>query len=192
MNNFDLKSYLKNNILLKEEDTPTEKVVDALQGEMDAFIKGLETQLEDQSDNIKEGVITTASIALALPAIMGLIAKVGKKGGELVKKLFGKKPTETNAYDEWMNKLGKIADDLHHLYMAPIEGVVKKFVKDPKKAHTLSVAIFHLIVATFLIASGVTAVQAIQAKNIKMSVLESALTAIKGGEVKEYIAKLLK
>lgn len=191
MNNFDLKSYLKNNILLKE-DTSLDKVVDALQGEMDTFIKELDNQLEDQSNNIKEGVITTASIALALPAIMGLIAKIGKKGGDLVKKLLGKKPIETQAYDEWMNKLGKIADDLHHLYMTPIEGVVKKFIKDPKKAHTLSSAIFHLIVASFLIASGVTAIKAFQSQNIKMSVLESALTAIKGGEVKEYIAKILK
>jgi hypothetical protein len=87
--------------------------------------------------------------------------------------------------------MGRIADELHHLYVKPIELVVKRFVKDPNKAHKISTFIFHVIVAILMISSGVTAVKALQAKEINLATLETALTAVKGGEVKQYITKLL-
>jgi hypothetical protein len=89
-----------------------------------------------------------------------------------------------------VTKLGHIADELHHLYMAPLEVIVKKFVKDPVKAKKISSGIFHVIVATFLIASGVTAVKALQAKNLSLATLEGALSAVKGGEIKQFISGL--
>jgi hypothetical protein len=89
-----------------------------------------------------------------------------------------------------MIKLGNIADELHHLYMIPIEGTVKKFIKDPKKAKNIANGIFHIIVAVFLIASGATAVKALQAKQVSLASLEGALSAIKGGELNAYIKKL--
>jgi hypothetical protein len=42
-----------------------------------------------------------------------------------------------------------------------------------------------------LLASGITAVKAIQSKELSLATLETALTAIKGGELKSYITKLL-
>jgi hypothetical protein len=42
-----------------------------------------------------------------------------------------------------------------------------------------------------LISSGVTAVKALKSKEITLATLETALAAIKGGEIKTYIAKLL-
>jgi hypothetical protein len=108
----------------------------------------------------------------------------------MVNKVLGKKPTDQDAYNQWMTKLGHIADELHHLYMVPIESIVKKFVKDPSKAKKIANGIFHVIVATFLIASGVTAVKALQAKNISLATLESALSAVKGGELKNFISGL--
>jgi hypothetical protein len=121
---------------------------------------------------------------------MGLIAKFGKAAGTMVNKMLGKKPSEEDAYQQWMSKLGHIADELHHLYMAPLESVVKKFVKDEAKAKKIASGIFHVIVATFLIASGATAVKALQAKNVSLATLEGALTAVKGGEIKQFISKL--
>ena len=52
-------------------------------------------------------------------------------------------------------------------------------------------AIFHVIIATFLVISGATAVKALQAKNISLTTLEAALTAVKGGEVQDFITKLV-
>jgi len=196
MGEFNYNEYVKNNRLLKEnnlyeEESDTEEIVGELEDEMKDIINGLNQELSDVSKDegdINEGLLTIASIGIALPAIIGLIAKAGKAASKVINKVLGKKPTEAELEDAWFAKLGKIADDLHHLYMRPIERVVGKFVKDKDKAHKISKIIFHVIVATFLVASGVTAVKAIQAKNISLTTLESALTAIKGGEIQAFIA----
>jgi len=172
-------------------DDKEQAVVDDVKDEMSSILKTMDAEFEKATKSTNEGLLTVASIAIALPAIMGLIAKFGKVAGNMVNKVLGRKPTDQDAYNQWMNKLGHIADELHHLYMAPIEGTVKKFVKDPGKAKKISNAIFHLIVATFLIASGVTAVKAIQSKNLTLATLEGALSAIKGGEIKSFITNLM-
>lgn len=196
MDNFDLRKFLTEKQLEKnlqevDDQEQTKEIVGDLKDEMDGILKGIENEFEKASKNTNESILTAASIAVALPAIMGLIAKLGKSAGEMVNKVLGKKPDEKDAYMKWMNKLGSIADQLHHLYMAPIEGIVKKFVKDPKKAHKIANGIFHIIVAVLFITSGVTAVKAIQSKELSLATLESALSAVKGGEIKTYISNLL-
>ena len=173
-------------------DDKEQAVVDDVKDEMSTILKTMDAELAKASQSTNEGLLTVASIAIALPAIMGLVAKFGKAAGAMVNKMLGKKPTDEDAYNQWMNKLSHIADELHHLYMAPLEAIVKKFVKDPAKAKQIASAIFHVIVATFLIASGVTAVKALQAKNVSLATLEGALSAIKGGEVKTFISDLFK
>ena len=173
-------------------DDKEQAVVDDVKDEMSTILKTMDAELAKASQSTNEGLLTVASIAIALPAIMGLVAKFGKAAGDMVNKMLGKKPTDEDAYNQWMNKLSHIADELHHLYMAPLESIVKKFVKDPAKAKQVASAIFHVIVATFLIASGVTAVKALQAKNVSLATLEGALSAIKGGEVKTFISDLFK
>lgn len=175
---------------LDENEDKTDEVVDDLKDEMSSVLKALDDELEKKTKTQNEGLLTVAGIALALPAIMGLVAKFGKAAGNTVRKLLGKKPTDKDEYTKWMAKLGNIADDLHHLYMAPIKGIVNKFIKDKAKADKVSSAIFHVIVATFLIISGATAVKALQAKNLSLTTLEAALTAVKGGEVKAFISSI--
>ena len=173
-------------------DDKEQSVVDDIKDEMSAILKTMDAELAKASQSTNEGLLTVASIAIALPAIMGLVAKFGKAAGAMVNKVLGKKPTDEDAYNQWMNKLSHIADELHHLYMAPLEAIVKKFVKDPAKAKQIASAIFHVIVASFLLASGVTAVKAFQAKNVSLATLEGALSAIKGGEIKTFISDLFK
>jgi hypothetical protein len=173
-------------------DDKEQAVVDSIKDEMSSILKTMDDELEKASQSTNEGLLTVASIAIALPAIMGLVAKFGKAAGAMVNKVLGKKPTDEDAYNQWMNKLSHIADELHHLYMAPLEAIVKKFVKDPAKAKQIASAIFHVIVASFLLASGVTAVKAFQAKNVSLATLEGALSAVKGGEIKTFISDLFK
>jgi hypothetical protein len=173
-------------------DDKEQSVVDDVKDEMSSILKTMDAELAKASKTTNEGLLTVASIAIALPAIMGLIAKFGKAAGAMVNKVLGKKPSEDDAYQKWMSKLGHIADELHHLYMVPLEAVVKKFVKDEAKAKKIASGIFHVIVATFLVASGATAVKALQAKNVSLATLEGALTAVKGGEIKSFIADLFK
>jgi hypothetical protein len=175
---------------LDEDENKTDEVVDDVKDEMSSILKALDNELEKQTKTQNEGLLTVAGIALALPAIMGLVAKFGKAAGNIVRKVLGKKPTDEGEYQEWMAKLGGIADDLHHLYMAPIKGIVSKFIKDKAKSDKVSNAIFHVIVATFLVISGATAVKALQSKNLSLTTLESALTAVKGGEVKAFISSI--
>jgi hypothetical protein len=194
---FDLRKYLAEGQLEKNLqevdinlDDKEQSVVDDVKDEMSSILKTMDTELDKASKTTNEGLLTIASIAIALPAIMGLIAKFGQAAGGMVNKLLGKKPTDEDSYNQWMIKLGHIADELHHLYMTPIEAIVKKFVKDPAKAEKIASGIFHVIVATFLFASGATAVKALQAKNISLATLETALSAVKGGELKQFISGL--
>jgi hypothetical protein len=173
-------------------DDKEQSVVDDVKDEMSAILKSMDTELAKASKTTNEGLITIASIAIALPAVMGLISKFGKAAGNIVNKILGKKPNEDDAYQKWMTKLGHIADELHHLYMTPLLGIVKKFVKDEAKTKSVASGIFHVIVATFLVASGVTAVKALQAKNVSLATLEGALTAVKSGELKSFISDLFK
>ena len=175
---------------LDENEDKTDEVVDDLKDEMSSVLKALDNELEKKTKTQNEGLLTVAGIALALPAIMGLVAKFGKAAGNTVRKVLGKKPTDKGEYQEWMAKLGGIADDLHHLYMVPIKKIVSKFIKDKAKSDKVSSAIFHVIVATFLVISGATAVKALQAKNLSLTTLEAALTAVKGGEVKAFISSI--
>jgi hypothetical protein len=173
-------------------DDKEQTVVDDIKDEMSAILKTMDSELAKASQSTNEGLITVASIAIALPAIMGLIAKFGKAAGSMVNKALGKKPTDEDAYNQWMTKLGHIADELHHLYMAPLLAVTKKFVKDEEMAKKIANGVFHAIVATFLIASGATAIKALQSKNLSLATLESALSAIKGGELKDFFTGLFK
>ena len=191
MKHSELKQLIKEEItnIIREEET--DEIVDDIKDEMSSILKALDDELEKKSKTQNEGLLTIAGIALALPAIMGLIAKFGKAAGNTVRKVLGKKPTDKGEFNEWMAKLGGIADNLHHLYMVPIKKIVGKFIKDKNKADKVSSAIFHIIVATFLIISGATAIKALQAKNISLTTLEAALTAVKGGEVQAFITKLV-
>ena len=174
--------------ILLEDDNKVNQLAAALGSEFKTLAKGIDAEF-DKADDPKEGLLTTASLIVALPAILGLIARLGRNASKIVRQYFGAKPEDPSAAEKYFQDMGKLADQLHHLYIRPIEAVVHKFVKDPKKAHNIANAIFHVIVAIFLIASGVTAVKALQAKNISLASLESALAAVKGGEVKEYLTK---
>jgi hypothetical protein len=175
-----------------EEVSPAtpEAVAQTIGPELKDFVGDLEDAFQDAAETKSEGIATAAGLVLAIPAILGLIAKVGSFASSTIKKMFGDKPNDASAAQAYFEKIGALADDLHHLYVQPIEFVVKKFVKDPNKAKSISNAIFHIIVATMLIASGTQALSALKSKKITLATLESALTAVKGGEVKAYLTKL--
>jgi len=181
-------------IRIKEEETldpKSKEVLDDLKGQMSALLGGIEDELEDASKEQKEGALTIASIALATPAILGLIARFGKAATSIVKRVMGKKPTDQGDAEKYFQQMSRVADELHHLYIKPLELVVKRFVKDPIKAKKIANFVFHVIIAIMLLASGITAVKALQSKELSLATLETALTAVKGGEVKNYITKLL-
>jgi Flp pilus assembly pilin Flp len=177
-------------IRIKEDEVTS--ALSQIKTQMSAFMGGMEDALEDTSKNQKESVVlTTASLLLALPAILGLIARLGKTMSSIIKRTIGTASQNQNDTEKYFQQMGRIADELHHLYIKPIELIVRRFVKDPNKASKVATGIFHVIVAIMMIASGVGAVKALKANSINMATLETALTAVKGGEVKTYLSKLI-
>jgi len=179
---------MKLTAIILENDNKVDQIAAQLGSEFKALAQGIDKEF-DKADDPKEGLLTTASLVVALPAILGLVARLGRASSAVVRKMMGAKPSEPSEAEMYFLEMGELADKLHHLYIKPITFVVKKFVSDDHKAHNIANAIFHVVVGIMLIASGVTAVKALQAKNISLASLETALAAIKGGEVKEYLAK---
>lgn len=176
--------------ILFEEQNNVNAATQAIGAELKDLANGIDHAFQDVAKKENEAVMTTVSLVLALPAVLGLIAKVGRAASKIVSKFIGTKPNDAEAAQRYFQQIGQVADQLHHLYIKPIEFVVKKFVKDEKKAKFIASAIFHVIVAILCISSGVEAIKALQSKEISIASLESALTAVKGGEVKTYLEKL--
>lgn len=182
---------LKDILLEVEADQKVDAVVDDLKDDFANALKAIETSFDKADDQQQEGVLTTASLLLALPAVLGIIARLGKGATLAFQKIAGKKPTEQSSTEKYFQQLGRVADELHHLYIKPLEALTRKFIKDPEKSKKVANAIFHVIVAVMMVASGATAVKALQSKELSLATLESALTAVKGGEIKQYITKII-
>jgi len=178
-------------LLEAESEQKVDSVVSQLKSQMGDLISDIEDTIEDKSKEQKEGVLTYVGVALAIPPILGLIAKFGKYASSVINKILGKKPDDQTGAERYFQQMGRIADELHGLYIKPLELSIRRFVKDEQKAKKVSSFIYHIIVAYMLINAGITAVKAIQAKQVSLATLETALAAIKGGEVKKYILKLL-
>jgi len=182
---------LKDILLEVEADQKVDAVVDDLKDDFKSALDSIEDALEDAGDQKQEGILTTASLLIALPAILGIISRLGKGATAAWQKITGKKPQDQSGTEKYFQQLGRVADELHHLYIKPLELLTRKFIKDPEKAKKVANGIFHVIVAIMCIASGVTAVKALQSKELSLATLESALASVKGGEIKNYITKLI-
>lgn len=180
------------NLLLEAEAEKQEAdVVSQLKSQMGNLISSIEDTIEDKSKEQKEAIGTYVGVALAIPPILGLIAKFGNYASGVLKKALGKKPDDQTGSERYFQQMGRIADELHTIYKKPLELAIRPFVKDEEKAKKVSNFIFHIIVAYMLINAGITAVEALQSKQLSLATLETALATIKGGEVKKYILKLL-
>lgn len=176
--------------IIEKKSSGVDEIVDNMKSEFDSLLSTMDNELEKIEESVNEEILTAASIALALPATIKLVSTIGKFVGRMITKIIGKKPEDNAGYQKWMNDLGEVGDKLHHLYLVPIEKMVGKFVKDKPKAHKIANAILHLIVAGFLFASGVSAIKFFKANHLSHATLEGALTAIKSGEIKDYIGNL--
>ncbi len=150
-----------------------------------------QNQAEQNKNQIQNesGALLAVSVGLAVPAIIKLISNFGKKAAEKVGLIMGGKSNLAKGSAEWFAELGETADHLHHLYLKPIEAVVKNVfqIKDEQNAHKIANVIFHAVVASMLYFSGVGAIKAMQSKEISLATLESALSAIKTGELTKFI-----
>jgi hypothetical protein len=184
--------------LAQAEDVAAAKLTDDIAKELSSQMAQLTTAIKTETEKAnkqqpqQEAVgIMVAGIALAMPAILKVIKTVGDFLSKKVKEKLGVPPTEKNALDKWLENVGELSEKIHHLYIGSIEKVVSLFVKDQAKSKQVSSFIFHCVVATFMILSGLGAVKAFTSTAIIPAILETAMTAIKSGEVGKYIGGIL-
>ena len=114
--------------LLDENEDKTDEVVDDLKDEMSSVLKALDNELKKKSKTQNEGLLTVAGIALALPAIMGLVAKFGKAAGNTVRKVLGKKPLINITLDN-LNKIRHLYVDI---LVSSDSKLIEKYAKGKK------------------------------------------------------------
>ena len=137
--------------------------------------------VQDQSGiNEAAGVVLVAGIALAIPEIVKIIGKVTKTAS----KFFGGKGATGDVI------IAK-AEKMHHLLLKPIEFALTKLGLPKDKAHKAAGIILTTVVAGLMLASGVGAYKAATSGSTAFAGLEGALTAVKGGEVTQFISKAL-
>ena len=83
---------LKDILLEVEADQKVDAVVDDLKDDFKSALDSIEDALEDAGDQKQEGILTTASLLIALPAILGIISRLGKGATAAWQKITGKKP----------------------------------------------------------------------------------------------------
>ena len=179
MSNFDLNDYLYNNPLFEDEDKKADKEIE------DGFKDAVEDFADDLSDlkaDVKEGApLVVAGASLAVPEILKIIGKISKKFSSVIGR--------TGNTGE---KIIKVADKLHHA----LTGVIKKGLRaiGAKEGSALDKAVdglYHVLVASLMLASGAGSVKAFKAGKIAMSTLEAALAAVKSNEVGRFLQDLI-
>lgn len=157
------------------------------------FSKDLKSIENEEKITTEAGFVLTTSVVLAAPTIIKFLSNLGKKGAEIINKKLEKESKIAKGSEEWFKELSEVAEKLHHLYLKPIEYVVKTVfkVKDEQKSKKISNFLFHVIIAVLLYFSGVGAIKAFEAKNINLGFLESILTAIKSNELTKFMTNTL-
>lgn len=134
--------------------------------------------------NEEFGIIFFAGIALALPPIIDLIGNLAK----IISKKFG-------GTGEFGEKMAHLGHELHAAYHGALRGLLDatlfklpsmKMI-DEKGKKKITDSLFVLIITYMALYSGGAAVNALRGFKIGSAVAETALSAIKSGEVVNWV-----
>lgn len=169
--------------IAKELATLTSREIQNSANEIEASIQKGKQQAPQKGGVIEEeGLLLASSIALAAPAILKLVSKIGK----FIGKKFGAKMKEENFLDH-------LAHDIHEGYLSFIEKAIS-FIPSLKNINQqqkrkMAEGILACVVAYLMVQSGVGVFKAIKTGSTFMATLESALTAIKEGELAVFLSR---
>jgi hypothetical protein len=169
-------------ILEQEENTQVDSALKQTFDQLGKELANSSDEIVQDKNNVNEavGVVLIAGIALAIPEIVKIIGKVTKVAG----KFLGGKGATGDAI------IAK-AEKMHHLLLSPIEWALTKLGLPKDKAHKAAGTILTTAVAGLMVASGVGAYKAATSGSSALAGLEGALTAVKGGEVTQFVSKAL-
>jgi len=180
MDNFDYKSYLKNNYLLQEEledNGPEEKAFDnefdALGSQLAGAIKN---ELGDKAKKLDEvaGVVGIIGYILLSNTVANMLAKFVQKISK--KYNWGKGEEAAKNIYKWTH-------DNEKAFKAPIRRIVGLFTKDEKKKDQISSILYAVLILMMAGQAGGNAVGYIKKASYLKGGLYGLKSAVKGKEV---------
>jgi hypothetical protein len=180
MNNFDYKSYLKNNYLLQEEledNSPEEKAFDnefdALGAQLATAIQGELKGKEEKLDEVA-GIVGIIGYILLSNTVANMLAKFAQKMSK--KYNWGKGEEAAKNIYKWTH-------DNEKAFQAPIKRIVGLFTKDEKKKDQIASILYAIVILMMAGQAGGNAVGYLKKASYLKGGLYTLKTLIKGKEV---------
>jgi hypothetical protein len=180
MNNFDYKSYLKNNYLLQEElkdNGPEEKAFDNEFDALGAQLAGaIKNELGDKAKKLDEvaGIVGIIGYILLSNTVANMLAKFVQKISK--KYNWGKGEEAAKNIYKWTH-------DNEKAFKAPIRRIVGLFTKDEKKKDQISSILYAVVILMMAGQAGGNAVGYVKKASYLKGGLYGLKSAIKGKEV---------
>ena len=180
MNNFNYKSYLKNNYLLQEElkdNGPEEKAFD---NEFDALgtqlAGAIKNELGDKAKKLDEvaGIVGIIGYILLSNTVANMLAKFVQKISK--KYNWGKGEEAAKNIYKWTH-------DNEKAFKAPIRRIVGLFTKDEKKKDQISSILYAVVILMMAGQAGGNAVGYVKKASYLKGGLYGLKSAVKGKEV---------
>ena len=188
MNNFDYKSYLKNNYLLQEEledNGPEEKAFD---NEFDALGAQLATAIKDELKGKEEkldevaGIVGIIGYILLSNTVANMLAKFAQKMSK--KYNWGKGEEAAKNIYKWTH-------DNEKAFQAPIRRIVGLFTKDEKKKKQISEILYAIVILLMAGQAGGNAASYLKKSSYLKAGLYSLKSLVKGKEVHTIFRNVL-
>jgi hypothetical protein len=180
MNNFDYKSYLKNNYLLQEElkdNGPEEKAFDNEFDALGAQLAGaIKNELGDKAKKLDEvaGIVGIIGYILLSNTVANMLAKFVQKISK--KYNWGKGEEAAKNIYKWTH-------DNEKAFKAPIRRIVGLFTKDEKKKDQISSILYAVLILMMAGQAGGNAVGYVKKASYLKGGLYGLKSAVKGKEV---------
>ena len=180
MNNFDYKSYLKNNYLLQEElkdNGPEEKAFDNEFDALGAQLAGaIKNELGDKAKKLDEvaGIVGIIGYILLSNTVANMLAKFVQKISK--KYNWGKGEEAAKNIYKWTH-------DNEKAFKAPIRRIVGLFTKDEKKKDQISSILYAVVILMMAGQAGGNAVSYVKKASYLKGGLYGLKSAVKGKEV---------
>ena len=188
MNNFDYKSYLKNNYLLQEElkdNGPEEKAFDNEFDALGAQLAGaIKNELGDKAKKLDEvaGIVGIIGYILLSNTVANMLAKFVQKISK--KYNWGKGEEAAKNIYKWTH-------DNEKAFKAPIRRIVGLFTKDEKKKDQISSILYAVLILMMAGQAGGNAVGYVKKASYLKGGLYSLKSLIKGKEVHAIFRNVL-
>ncbi len=176
MSNFDFKSYIANNPLLKEqEELNPSDIGDDIADVADSLDDAIEVELEKQEE-INEA-LDPASLLSYLLASTTIINIISKQAMKIAKKY------EWGKGEEAARNIYKFTHELEEKFKSPIRFIVSKFTKDPKRVKIITNSLFILFLGYLAYHAGGNALKYLKKAKLSAGGIAGLKASLKGKDI---------